>query len=250
MDRKVNKMRLGLLIAVALSVTTAGFGQKKPTTLLTVRAVTHTSWVNQSTSTHVTPGTEKTNCAGGNCRTTYTPAQVNQTTNRIVDVTDLVEANGSVYTITCKATWSGSNCAPMMDGEEYPAEIDGETMWITNHKGGNQGKEVRTKYKILDIRAAQPEPPAPASAPVTYAPAVSSAVVPAPVASAPGSSGSVMTNADVLALKDAGLSDQLIITKIMSSAVKFNLDTPDLVALKKAGLADEVTAAMLEASKH
>jgi len=41
----------------------------------------------------------------------------------------------------------------------FQAEIDGTTLWLVTHKGGNQGKEVRMKNKILDIR------PAPASVP-------------------------------------------------------------------------------------
>jgi len=41
----------------------------------------------------------------------------------------------------------------------FQAEIDDKTMWLVVHKGGNQGKEVRMKNTILDIR------PAPASVP-------------------------------------------------------------------------------------
>jgi hypothetical protein len=42
----------------------------------------------------------------------------------------------------------------MIDGDSFPAEIDGHTMWISARKGGNQGKPIRAKYKILDIRPA------------------------------------------------------------------------------------------------
>jgi hypothetical protein len=48
----------------------------------------------------------------------------------------------------------------MIDGDTFPAEIEGKTMWITAHKGGNQGKEVRVKYKILDIRPVSQTPTA------------------------------------------------------------------------------------------
>jgi len=61
---------------------------------------------------------------------------------------------------------------------------------------------------------------------------------------------SPLKNSDVLALKQAGISDSLIIEKIRSSPVKFDLDTTDLVAPKKSGLADAVIAAMLEASRR
>ncbi len=56
------------------------------------------------------------------------------------------------YIITCRAGWSGSNCAPMEDGEVFATEIDGTTMWIAARRGGNQGKKVKVKYRILDIR--------------------------------------------------------------------------------------------------
>jgi hypothetical protein len=42
----------------------------------------------------------------------------------------------------------------MIDGDTFSAEIDGKTMWISARQGGNQGKLVRIKYKILDIRPA------------------------------------------------------------------------------------------------
>ena len=67
-------------------------------------------------------------------------------------VTDVVEANDMRYTITCRAGWVGSHCAPLINGDSFPAEIDGNTMWLSARVGGNQGKQVRVKYKILDIR--------------------------------------------------------------------------------------------------
>jgi hypothetical protein len=36
----------------------------------------------------------------------------------------------------------------------FQAEIDGETMWLATRRFGNQGKGVRMKNRILDIRAA------------------------------------------------------------------------------------------------
>ena len=56
-----------------------------------------------------------------------------------------------------------------------------------------------------------------------------------------------MTNADVLALKAAGLSDQIIIDKIRASRNAFSVETADLVALKTAGVADGIISAMLAA---
>ena len=63
-------------------------------------------------------------------------------------------------------------------------------------------------------------------------------------------STSALTNADVVKLKAAGLSDQLIIDKIKASPANYRLDVDDLVELKKAGIPDTVTAAMLQASQR
>jgi hypothetical protein len=138
---------------------------------LTVRAVTSTNRTNERTSAYTTPGRASTNCAGtgttvgstttatANCQTISTPAQTHQVTSITIDVTNTVEADGIRYTIACKASWSGSNCAPLTEGDFFQAEIDDKTMWLLVRKGGNQGKEVRMKNSILDIR------PAPTSAP-------------------------------------------------------------------------------------
>lgn len=131
---------------------------------MTVRAVTHTAQVVERTSTYTTPGSASTNCSGSattvgsttngtaNCQTTSMPAQTRQVTARAMYVTDVVEANGMRYTITCRAGWVGSHCAPLIDGDEFSAEIEGTTMWLSARVGGNQGKLVRVKYKVLDIR--------------------------------------------------------------------------------------------------
>lgn len=86
---------------------------------------------------------------------------------------------------------------------------------------------------------------------VKFAPkaaATASSAVNAPSGVAP--SGKPMTNEDVLSLKSAGLSDELIIAKVRSSPAKYNVDTPDIVSLKKAGLADSVIQVMIEAQSH
>src|SRR5262249_48285356 len=124
------------------------------------------SRVNQHTSTVTTPGKSETSCSGSaatigiftdermNCQTTSTPAETRQvTTTDSIDVRNIVEGNGMRYTIRCTANWAGSNCSPLIEGDQFAAEIEGKTMWIVARKGGNQGKAVRIKYEILDIRA-------------------------------------------------------------------------------------------------
>jgi hypothetical protein len=133
--------------------------------IIRVTAVTHDSNLVTSTSTYQTPGTAQTNCGGTatttgpvtnssvNCNTTYTPPQQHNITISRLDVVDRVKAdNGETYTISCSANWVGSNCGPLIDGDIFEAEVEKTTMWITARKGGNQGKNIRVKYKILDIR--------------------------------------------------------------------------------------------------
>lgn len=140
------------------------FGKNNSKTSLTVRAVTHASRINEQTSSYTTHGTSSTSCSASatttgnttngttNCQTTTTPAQTHRIVSRTLDVMNIVEASGMRYVISCRANWVGSNCAPMIDGDLFPAEVDGRTMWIIARRGGNQGKQVRVKYKILDIR--------------------------------------------------------------------------------------------------
>jgi tRNA pseudouridine-54 N-methylase len=58
---------------------------------------------------------------------------------------------------------------------------------------------------------------------------------------------SKVTNADVIALHQAGLGEDLILAKIAASPAAFAVDATDLVMLKKAGLSDRVIAAMVGA---
>ena len=62
--------------------------------------------------------------------------------------------------------------------------------------------------------------------------------------------GTALTNADVLKLKAAGLTEQLINDKIKASPASFNLDTNDIVDLKQAGLTDAIIGAMIQASQR
>jgi hypothetical protein len=59
--------------------------------------------------------------------------------------------------------------------------------------------------------------------------------------------GSKMTNADVMALHQAGFGDDVILAKITAGASAFSVDAADLVMLKKAGLSERVIAGMVSA---
>jgi len=56
-----------------------------------------------------------------------------------------------------------------------------------------------------------------------------------------------LTNADVIKLKEAGFSDDLVVDKITNTPAAFNLELDDLIALRKAGISDLVIQAMMHA---
>jgi hypothetical protein len=57
----------------------------------------------------------------------------------------------------------------------------------------------------------------------------------------------VLTNESLVALKKAGMSDSIIISKIRSSQTKFDTSTNGLIGLKKAGFSDQVIEAVVNA---
>jgi hypothetical protein len=57
----------------------------------------------------------------------------------------------------------------------------------------------------------------------------------------------VLTNDSLIALKKAGLSDSIIISKIKASQTKFDTSTKGLIALKSAGMSDQVIEAVVNA---
>src|SRR5438093_2142834 len=57
----------------------------------------------------------------------------------------------------------------------------------------------------------------------------------------------VLTNESLIALKKAGLSDSIIVSKIRASQTKFDVSTKGLIGLKNAGLSDQVIEAVVNA---
>jgi hypothetical protein len=57
----------------------------------------------------------------------------------------------------------------------------------------------------------------------------------------------VLTNDSLIALKKAGLSDSIIISKIKSSQTKFDVSTKGLIGLKNTGMSDQVIEAVVNA---
>jgi hypothetical protein len=56
-----------------------------------------------------------------------------------------------------------------------------------------------------------------------------------------------LTNADVIALKQAGFSDDVVLAKIAASPAAYSLAPTEMVALKKAGVSERVITAMVAA---
>lgn len=94
-----------------------------------------------------------------------------------------------------------------------------------------------------------PAPVAATAAPALVAPAAAAPVAPVAAAAvatpSPAAPKGAMTNQDVLELKKAGFSEDLIISKIKSSPAAFRIETSDMIELKKAGLTDKVIGAMM-----
>ena len=59
----------------------------------------------------------------------------------------------------------------------------------------------------------------------------------------------VLTNADIIELTNAGLSQKVILEKIKSSICEFDSSAKSLIELKKAGVEDEVISEIIEKSK-
>jgi PEGA domain len=79
-------------------------------------------------------------------------------------------------------------------------------------------------------------------------PSVTTSSVPARAITS-NDNGASLNNDDVVALKKAGYSDDLIVWRIEASAGSFRLDTQSMIDLKNTGLSDEVIRAMTKASK-
>jgi hypothetical protein len=127
---------------------------------LTVLAVSHSR--NENDYTVTTPQTTNTNCNvysnSASCSsTTYGGGTQNKEVYRFVEVVTSDEG-GKVtqYTLARMVRWVWNSMDWLTDGDSFPAEIKGKHMFITFRRGGNQGKEEKLKYDILDIRPAPP----------------------------------------------------------------------------------------------
>lgn len=81
------------------------------------------------------------------------------------------------------------------------------------------------------------------SRPSTDSPAASDASV-----DRRATAGAVLINADIVQMQKAGLSEEIVLSKIAGSQVNFNIGTQDLIRLKEAGVSDNLINAMVQKS--
>ncbi|HKW74541.1 MAG TPA: hypothetical protein VJN64_03380 [Terriglobales bacterium] len=133
-------------IALLACLSLGTSAKKAPEESLTVKAVSHDVLLSASNGRHTTcySGGPVVNCStvGG---------------FDWIDITEVVEAQGNRYTITCSGVPFRSAvyryCEWLhFDGDEFPATIKKNQMTIRARKGGNQGKEIKLKFTIVDIR--------------------------------------------------------------------------------------------------
>ena len=136
---------------------------------LSVRAVSYRAIPHETTGYYNTPGSSSTSCYGRgddwgywttlriNCKTVSTPPATIPFTVNSVEVYNLVEAGGRLYTISCRAPRIGDRCAWLIPGQTFLAELKDGTMWVTARQWGNTEKETRIKFRLLDVRPEVPE---------------------------------------------------------------------------------------------
>ena len=123
---------------------------------LTVIAVSHS--VDESDYTTKVPETSNTNCniytSTVNCNTTQYGGGTR--TNAVYRFKEIVthDDGGQIiqYTLARTARWRWSTMDHLEPGSAFEAEIKDKHMYVTAHRGGNQGKKETMKYDILDIR--------------------------------------------------------------------------------------------------
>jgi len=134
---------------------------------LVVQAVSYRAIPHERTAYYQTQGYSSTSCYGSgsdtgywtnlniNCQTVTTPPQTIPISVRSVEVYNRVQTGSMIYTITCSARWEGSHCNWLIPGDSFQAEMSGTTMWILGRRGGNMGKPMKVKFRVLDARPAQ-----------------------------------------------------------------------------------------------
>jgi len=172
-----------------------------------------------------------------------------------------------VFNVPCRALWPAVSDTLKNSGKYWVQNIDNAAMSASYNVGGGPAKRTISVVLIAQGNSCELQTQAGAAPPghhdaadfkdrVTLSLAkLQNARASAPARPAQGSSekppaGAALTNADVVKLKEAGLSEQVIIDKIKASPTQFHLDTDDMLQLRHAGLSDGIISAMIHASQR
>lgn len=228
--------RLALLSAFGLFC----FGAQKKTTMLTVTAIAYRVIPHERTIEYQTAGNSNATCYGSgtyfgytsytavNCSTITIPPQTRSTAIRTIEVFNQLEASGTIYTVRCSAHWVGNNCSWLIPGDEFWAEIQGTTMWVSAREGGNMSREIHPKFQVLDIR----------TKPVMN------------VLAKPVKAGDQLDNGAIVEMIKRGVSEDSIITTINARPGGYALYPDALPALRTVGVSQSVLAAMSMNNEH
>jgi hypothetical protein len=170
-----------------------------------------------------------------------------------------------VFNVPCSVLWSAVTNTVRNSGKYGFVGINNTAMTISFTAGGGPGKrtisvvlhargnscemqtEVGVGPKHNDAEAFKTR----VTASLAMLTAATASASSQPEAAAnPAAQGGSLTNADVLKLKEAGLSEQVIVDKINASPTQFQLETDDLVQLKRDGLSDRIIHAMIQSSQR
>ncbi len=172
-----------------------------------------------------------------------------------------------MFNVPCRALWPAVSDTLKNSGKYWVQNIDNAAMSASYNVGGGPAKRTISVVLIAQGNSCELQTQAGAAPPghhdaadfkdrVTLSLAkLQNARASAPARPAQGSSekppaGAALTNADVVKLKEAGLSEQVIIDKIKASPTQFHLDTDDMLQLRHAGLSDGIISAMIHASQR
>jgi hypothetical protein len=90
---------------------------------------------------------------------TTPPPAVSPGNFHFIEVYNLVQAGGSIYAITCQAKWIDGDCVWLTPGSTFQAEVQDWTMWVsTPRSGGHSDKQIRRKFRLLEVQPAAAVP--------------------------------------------------------------------------------------------
>jgi hypothetical protein len=83
---------------------------------------------------------------------------------------------------------------------------------------------------------------------IDESPRAATPVTSEPTADRSATPGGLLTNVDIVQMQKAGLSEEIILSKIATSTTNFNIGTQELIQLKESGVKDTIINAMVQKS--